>query len=137
VPDAPDDAALRRMMPLAETLGIHFDAVGPGAVTAALDWDPALCTAGGVLHGGVLTALADSAAGVCAYLNLPPGASTSTIELKVNFLAAVRGGRVTATARPVHVGRTSIVLQTDVLADAGGSRRVALVTQTQAVLPSR
>jgi uncharacterized protein (TIGR00369 family) len=68
-------------------------------------------------------------------LNLPEGAWTSTIESKTNFFRAVRDGHVEATARPLHVGRTTIVVQTD-LFDAEG-RRVAQTTQTQAVLLPR
>jgi uncharacterized protein (TIGR00369 family) len=70
---------------------------------------------------------------VCAYLNLPEGAVTSTIESKTNFFRAVREGRATATSTPLHVGRTTIVIQTDIRDDRG--KRVALVTQTQAVIP--
>jgi uncharacterized protein (TIGR00369 family) len=77
-------------------------------------------------------ALADSAGGVCAFLNLPPGGTTATIESKTNFLGAVRDGAVTARARPLHIGKTTIVVETDVF-DASG-RRVARTTQTQAVL---
>jgi 1,4-dihydroxy-2-naphthoyl-CoA hydrolase len=87
---------------------------------------------GGVLHGGVLMALADTLGACCAVLNLPAGATTSTIESKTNFFRAVRGGIVEAVSRPLHVGRTTIVVQTD-LSDEQG-RRVAQVTQTQAVL---
>jgi len=118
-------------MPLGATLGIRTFG-GPEEVDATLEWAPGLCTAAGVLHGGVLMALADSAGGVCAFLNLPPGATTATIESKTNFLGAVRGGTVTARARPLHVGKRTIVVETDVV-DASG-HRVARTTQTQAVL---
>jgi 1,4-dihydroxy-2-naphthoyl-CoA hydrolase len=118
-------------MPLGATLGIRTFG-GPEEVDATLEWAPGLCTAAGILHGGVLMALADSAGGVCAFLNLPPGATTATIESKTNFLGAVLGGTVTARARPLHVGKRTIVVETDVL-DASG-RRVARMTQTQAVL---
>jgi uncharacterized protein (TIGR00369 family) len=119
-------------MPLGATLGIRMfgDA---DEVDATLEWAPGLCTAGGVLHGGVLMSLADAAGGVCAFLNLPAGATgTATIESKTNFLGAVREGTVTARARPLHVGKTTIVVETDVL-DAT-DRRVARTIQTQAVL---
>ena len=76
--------------------------------------------------------LADTAGAVCAFLNLPAGARTVTIESKTNFLGAIRDGEVFARARPLHIGRTTIVVETDVL-DASG-RRVARTTQTQAVL---
>ena len=120
-------------MPLGVTLGIRMFG-GPDEVDATLEWAPGLCTAAGALHGGVLMALADSAGGVCAFLNLPPGATTATIESKTNFLGAVRGGLVTARARPLHVGKTTIVIETD-LFDAGG-KRVVRTMQTQAVIAS-
>ena len=119
-------------MPFAARLGVDLVAAEADEVRATLDWSPDLCTAGGVLHGGALMALADSAGAICAYLNLPEGAQTSTIESKTNFFRAVRDGRVEAVARPVHVGRTTIVVQTELAAADG--RRVALVVQTQAVL---
>jgi 1,4-dihydroxy-2-naphthoyl-CoA hydrolase len=118
-------------MPLGTTLGIRTFG-GAEEVDATIAWAPELCTGGGLLHGGVLMTLADAAGAVCAFLNLPEGARTVTIESKTNFLGAVREGAVTARARPLHVGKTTIVVETDVL-DATG-RRVARTTQTQAVL---
>ena len=119
-------------MPFAQELGIEIVDARAEEVRARLDWSARLCTTGGVLHGGVLMSLADTAGAMCAFLNLPPGGATSTIESKTNFFRAVREGHVEAVARPLHVGRSTIVVQTDVL-DASG-RRVAQVTQTQAVL---
>ena len=119
-------------MPLGATLGIrtYGDA---DEVDAALDWAPELCTAAGVLHGGVLMSLADAAGGVCAFLNLPVDATgTATIESKTNFFRAVRDGRVHGVARPLHTGRNFIVVQTDLRDD--DDRHIAQVTQTQAVL---
>ena len=119
-------------MPFAERLGLRVEAATKDEVSGALDWAEELCTAGGVLHGGALMAAADSLGALCAFLNLPEGAATATIESKTNFFRAVRGGTVSLVAAPLHVGRTSIVVETDVR-DAEG-RRVALVIQTQAVL---
>jgi uncharacterized protein (TIGR00369 family) len=76
--------------------------------------------------------LADSLGGICAFLNLPEGSGTATIESKTNFFRGVRQGSVHATTQPLHLGRTLIVVQTDIRDDA--DRRVAQVTQTQAVL---
>jgi 1,4-dihydroxy-2-naphthoyl-CoA hydrolase len=124
---------LRALMPLAATLGIRADAYTADAVVLSMDWAPSLCTASGVLHGGVLMALADSAGGACAMLNLPEDASgTATIESKTNFLGAVRGGTVTASSTALHRGATTIVVETSVRDDRG--RLVAKVTQTQIVL---
>lgn len=85
------------------------------------------------MHGGALMALADTAGALCAFLHLPDGAAgTTTIESKPNFLRAVREGHVEAIARPLHTGRSTIVIDTD-LRHAEG-RHVARTTQTQAVL---
>jgi uncharacterized protein (TIGR00369 family) len=123
---------LVQTMPFASELGLAVDAAAADEVRGGLDFRPELCTAGGVLHGGALMTAADSLGALCAFLNLPPGASTATIESKTNFFRAVRGGRIHAVSRPLHVGRTSIVVQTELSDDEG--RPVALVIQTQAVL---
>jgi 1,4-dihydroxy-2-naphthoyl-CoA hydrolase len=120
------------LMPFAAAVGIQIAAASKDEVYGRLDWAPERCTAGGVLHGGALMSLADSVGAVCAYLNVPDGATTATIESKTNFFRAVRGGHVSALARPLHVGRTSIVVQTE-LTDAD-AKPVGIVIQTQAVL---
>jgi 1,4-dihydroxy-2-naphthoyl-CoA hydrolase len=118
-------------MPLGTQLGIRTFGDAE-EVEATLQWAPELCTAGGVLHGGVVMSLADAAGAVCAFLNLPAGAATTTIESKTNFLGAVRGGEVRARARPLHVGKRTIVVETELFDESG--HRVAKTTQTQAVL---
>jgi uncharacterized protein (TIGR00369 family) len=123
---------LLALMPFAKALGIELDAASAEEVRGRLAWAPERCTAGGLMHGGALMALADSLGGVCAYLNLPEGAGTATISSTTSFMRAVREGGVTGIARPLHGGRSVIVVQTDLLDDAG--RRVAQVTQAQAVL---
>ena len=121
------------MMPFAAGLGIVLDAAAPDEIRGRMPWAPERCTTGGILHGGVLMALADSLGGICAFLNLPSGAQTATTSSATVFTRAVRSGEVTAVTRPLHVGRSTIVVQTDLTDDAG--RRVAQLTQTQAVLP--
>lgn len=120
-------------MPLAATLGIRVDEYTADRVTMSLDWAPSLCTANGILHGGVLMALADSAGAACALLNLPQDATgTTTVESKTNFTGAVRGGSVSATSTPLHRGGSTIVVETSVRDESG--KLVAKVTQTQLVL---
>ncbi|BBX14615.1 aromatic compound degradation protein PaaI [Mycobacterium novum] len=119
-------------MPFASALQIDVTDLTPQQVTATMAWAPERCTTAGILHGGALMAFADTVGAVCAVANLPQGASTSTIESKTNFFRAVRDGTVTATSLPLHVGRTTIVVQTDLTDDNG--KLVARVTQTQAVL---
>jgi uncharacterized protein (TIGR00369 family) len=119
--------------PFTTRLGMQFLSASPHEVRARLAWDESLCTAGGALHGGALMGFADNVGGFCAFLNLPDGAGgTATIESKTNFFAAVRDGHVTAVARPLHTGRRTIVVDTELIDDSG--KLVARVTQTQAVL---
>jgi uncharacterized protein (TIGR00369 family) len=120
------------MMPFAGQLGIELTAATPEEVTGRLAWREDLCTTGGLLHGGALMALADSLGGVCAFLNLPPGAGTATISSTTNFLRALREGNAMATSRPLRVGRGVIVVETEVCDEAG--RLLSHTTQSQAVI---
>ena len=123
---------LRSTMPLAATLGMTASRADADQVVIELTWAPELCTAGGVLHGGAIMTLADTAGAMVAFLNLPDGATaTSTIESKTNFLGAVTDGTVVATSEPLHVGSSTIVVETRV---NNGDRLVGKVIQTQAVL---
>ena len=121
-------------MPLSGLLGV--EPVGDPTrdeVRARLAWREELCTANGLMHGGALMALADCAAGVCAFLNLPEGArGTATIQSSTSFLRPVKDGYAEAISRPLSVGRNVIALDTEVV-DANG-RPVARVVQSQAVL---
>jgi uncharacterized protein (TIGR00369 family) len=130
--EIPTAEQIRDTMPFAVLIGAELTEATPERVTGRMEWAPERCTAGGLLHGGALMALADGCGGVCAFLNLPEGAGTSTIESKTNFFRAVREGSVTAVTTPLHVGRTTIVVQTEVRNEAG--KLVSLTTQTQAVL---
>jgi 1,4-dihydroxy-2-naphthoyl-CoA hydrolase len=131
-PTGAEPIDMLRLMPFAEALGMSLDSAEAAEVRGRLAWSPERCTAGGVMHGGALMALADSLGGICAYLNLPSGAQTTTITSTTSFMRAVRDGEVTAIAHPLHAGRTVIVVQTEIRGDGG--RLVAQVTQTQAVL---
>ena len=125
-------ATLLSAMPFSVACGIELTIAEADEVRGQMPWGADRCTSGGALHGGAVMALADSLGGVCAYLNLPEGASTSTIESKTNFFRGVRSGLLYGTASPLHVGRTTIAVQTDLRDDRG--KRVALTTQTQAVI---
>ena len=131
--DERDFATLLDLMPLARTLGATFSRYDKEEVRARLDWAPGLCTANGLLHGGAVMALADSTGAACAFLNLPDGSQgTTTVESKTNFLRGVRDGYIEAVSRPLHTGRTVVVIETDVRDQ--NDRLVARVTQTQLVL---
>ena len=123
-------------MPFCVEIGVELIAVEPGEVRARLPWTPERCTIGGAMHGGAVMALADGAGAVLAFLNLPDGAvGTTTVNSATNFLRAIRDGHAEAISRPLHTGRSTIVVETEVH-DAAG-RLVAKVTQTQAVLLPR
>ena len=125
--------AMRQTVPFAGVLGVDVVVSRPDEVRARVEWRPERCTAGGVLHGGVIMSLADTTGAMCAFQNLPDDASgTTTIESKTNFLRAVRDGYAEAVSRPLHAGRTVVVIETDVTDTAG--RPVAKILQTQAVL---
>ncbi|MFZ1909074.1 MAG: PaaI family thioesterase [Burkholderiales bacterium] len=117
-----------------ELLGIRLTEVTPERVLAELTVRPEICTTGGVMHGGAFMAFADTLGAVGTVANLPPGARTTTIESKTNFIGAAQvGARVIGESTPLHRGRTTMVWQTRISAESG--KLLALVTQTQMVLP--
>ncbi len=122
---------IRKIMPFCDVLGLSVISATPQRVEATADWAEERTTVFGGLHGGYIMAIADSVGALCASQNLPKGAETSTIESKTNFLRPVTDGTVSIVATPVHVGRTTIVVQTAITRDDGKS--VSLTTQTQAV----
>jgi uncharacterized protein (TIGR00369 family) len=117
---------------LSTLLGASFVEVGPDTVVAELEIRDALRTFGGALHGGTLMALADTVGAVATVVNLPAGATTTTLESKTNFFAAGRSGKVRATATPLHRGRRTHVWQTRITDESG--RLLSLTIQTQMVL---
>jgi 1,4-dihydroxy-2-naphthoyl-CoA hydrolase len=128
--------AVLELIPFAGQLGIELLDAGPDLVRGRLQWAPERTTTADVMHGGAIMALADTCGGVCAYLNIPDGAQgTATVESKTNFLRAITSGAANATTRPLHKGRTLIVLETEVTRDDG--KLAAKVTQTQTDLYAR
>jgi len=127
-------AELLSLMPFAVAVGMELEAATPEEVRGRLPWAPDRCTGGGLLHGGALMTLADSVGAVCAFLNLPPGATTATVASATSLVRGVRGGAAHAVAHPRHVGRSFILVAVEVTDDDG--RLVAEVSQTQAVLGS-
>jgi 1,4-dihydroxy-2-naphthoyl-CoA hydrolase len=131
--DREQTESMRTTVPFAAALGVEVITNRPDEVRARVEWQPERCTTAGVLHGGVIMSLADTTGATCAFQNLLDDATgTTTIESKTNFLRAVRDGYAEAVSRPLHAGRTVVVVETDVT-DANG-RPVAKVLQTQAVL---
>ena len=123
--------ALVALMPFAGHLGLVLEEADASRVVARLDWAPHLCTSGGVMHGGVLMSLADTAGALVTFLGLPEGKTTATITSTSHMFRPVSGGTVRAVAVPVHRGRTTVTARTSVYDDA--ERLVAQTTQVQAV----
>jgi 1,4-dihydroxy-2-naphthoyl-CoA hydrolase len=117
---------------LGEVLGIEFVEATKERVVARLAIKDELRTLGGALHGGTLMAFADTIGAAATVLNLPDGATTTTLESKTNFFAAGRSGSVRAETTPLHRGKRTMVWQTRVTDDAG--RLLSLTIQTQMVL---
>jgi uncharacterized protein (TIGR00369 family) len=122
-------------LPFARLLGLELITVTPDRVEAVLPVREELCTRPAVLHGGAVIALADTLGAIGTMENLAEGATTTTIESKTNFFAAIPvGDTARAECTPLHRGRTTMVWQTRVT--RGDGRLAALVIQTQLVLPA-
>lgn len=135
-----DDGGATRLRAVAEAqppwstlLGMRLTSYSKDCVEAELDVRPEFANRNGVLHGGALMGFADNVGGTASFLNLPEGASATTIESKTNFFRAILVG-TTATARcvPLHRGRRTSVWQTTVMTEDG--KTAAVVTQTQLVI---
>jgi uncharacterized protein (TIGR00369 family) len=117
---------------LSDLLGMRVVEASPERVVAELTIKDELRTVGGALHGGTLMALADTVGATATALNLPAGATTTTLESKTNFFAAGRSGVVRAESTPLHRGKRTMVWQTRVTDESG--RLLSLTIQTQMVL---
>jgi uncharacterized protein (TIGR00369 family) len=123
--------ALVEMMPFAADLGIDLEEASPDRVVAVLTWAPRLCTSSGILHGGALMTLADTAGALVAYLGLPAGATTATITSTTQMFRPVIAGTVRAVALPLHRGRSTVTVQTSMHGSDG--KVFAQTTQIQAI----
>ena len=114
-------------------LGIEVMEIGPDWLRAEMPVDQRHLQPMGLLHGGANVVLAETIGSVCAFLVLPEGGAAVGVEVNANHLAAVRAGdRVSATVRPVHVGRSIQVWQVEVSRGDGRLRCVARLTTTVA-----
>jgi uncharacterized protein (TIGR00369 family) len=121
------------VQPFPRLMGVEIVEATKTAVRGKLVVRPDICTASNILHGGAIMAFADTLGATGAFLNLPEGALTTTLESKTNFISpAPEGSTVLAESTPLHVGRRSSVWQTRITREDG--KLVAVVTQTQMVL---
>jgi 1,4-dihydroxy-2-naphthoyl-CoA hydrolase len=119
--------------PFPKLIGLQITEATQTRVRATLQPRNELCRSGNAIHGGAIMSLADIVASCGAYLNLPEGAATTTIESKTNFIGAAKAGEpIFAESTPLHVGKRSSVWQTHITRADG--KLVALVIQTQMVI---
>jgi len=118
--------------PFAKLMGVKMILATKDRLEAELLVTPDHCTVPATLHGGAIMAFADNLGGCGAFLNMPEGCTTSTIESKTNFLRPVPVGQTAkAVTTPINLGRTLQVWKTEIFRDDG--KLAALVTQTQII----
>ena len=120
---------------MAKTLGVRLTRVTRKRITAEMPIAPKHLNRSGRVNGGALMAFADALGATGTVANLPEGQRTTTLESKTNFFAAGEGPMLKGVSKPLHIGRTTMVWQTTIR-NADG-RLVAVVTQTQMVLPGK
>lgn len=111
-----------------ELLGFDVESVHDGRAIFRLDVRPTHKQIHGVVHGGIIAALADTAAAIAAYTTVPLGVELATLELKINYLEPVPGGRVKADARVLRAGRNFIVTECEIFNESGAMAAKALLT---------
>lgn len=120
-------------------LGARLLRVAAGEVTLALPYGERVTQQQGSFHGGAIGALADIAGGYAALTVAPPEMEVTTVEFKINFLAACQGGELHASGRVVRAGQRLIVTQAEVhhVAEDGQRRLCAVMQQTIMPVPQR
>lgn len=130
------EAFNRNNAPFAKTMGVKMTLVTKERIEGELEVKEAHCTIPATLHGGAMMAMADNMGGIGAFMNMPPGSLTTTVESKTNFLRAIPLGETAkAVTTPVHLGRTLQVWKTEIF--RGDGKLAAIVTQTQMIRPAK
>lgn len=114
--------------PATNLLGFELEAVEHARAVLRMDAGPRHKQIHGVVHGGILAALADTASAIAAYTTVRQGTHIATVELKINYLEAVAGGRVRADARVLRTGRNFVVVECEVFGAQGSLAAKALLT---------
>jgi uncharacterized protein (TIGR00369 family) len=121
---------------LPRAMGVNITHAGKKKIMADVVVKPIVLNRNGRANGGALMAISDCLGAAGTVMNLPDGYMTTTLESKTNFFGAGVGPILKAVSIPLHVGRTTMVWQTTITNSGDGSR-VAIVTQTQIVIPIR
>ena len=132
-PRRPQEVVLHGGM--ARNLGVKLTSVSKKRISAEMPVRARHLNRSGRVNGGALMAFADALGATGTVANLPPGHGTTTLESKTNFFSAGEGPVLKAVSKPLHIGRTTMVWQTTIR--NADKRLVAVVTQTQMVLPGK
>ena len=111
-----------------ELLGFDVESVHDGRAIFGMDVHPRHKQIHGVVHGGILAALADTTAAIAAYTVVARGVELATLELKINYLEPVPGGRIKADARVLRSGRNFVVTECEIYNESGSMAAKALLT---------
>jgi uncharacterized protein (TIGR00369 family) len=111
-----------------ELLGFNVESVHDGRAIFRMDVSPRHKQIHGVVHGGILAALADTTAAIAAYTVVARGVELATLELKINYLEPVPGGRIKADARVLRRGRNFVVTECEIYNETGSMAAKALLT---------
>lgn len=118
-----------------QAMGVRLLALGPGLAEFALPHSDRVTQQQGGFHGGAVGALADIAGGYAAMTVAPAGMEVTTVEYKINFLAAYHGGELVARGRVVRAGRRLIVTAVDVAHRAADGRESSCAVMQQTIIP--
>jgi len=109
-------------------LGFALEAVAKGRAVLRLDTRSHHMQLNKVVHGGILAAMADTASAIAAYTTVPAGVALATVEMKINYLEGVPGGRIKAEARVLRTGRNFVVTECEIFDRKGTLAAKALLT---------
>lgn len=109
-------------------LGFHIEKLTPGGAVLSMEVKKHHKQIQDVVHGGVLAALADTTAAIAAYTVVPHGTEIATIELKINYLSAVPGGKIRAVGKVLRAGRNFVITECEVFGVKGTLAAKALLT---------
>ncbi len=121
---------------LPRAMGVTITHASKKKIMAEVPVKPIVLNRNARANGGALMAIADCVGAAGTVMNLPDGYMTTTLESKTNFFGAGVGPVLKAVSIPLHIGRTTMVWQTTI-SNSGDGSRVAMVTQTQIVIPVR
>ena len=115
-------------VPFAHLLGIELDDISKGTATLGFNVRDELTQNHGVVHGGAIASLIDTATAFAIITLLAPREKVTTVDLTISYLRPLTKGRITTTAKVVRAGRRLFVVTAEVFAEDGKLATTALST---------